>query len=174
MEQSNAMPPGVEIRAGYEPGLIGRVVELHGSYYAVAWGSGAPFEALMAKDFCEFITGYDPERDLVLAARVDGALAGSISIVGRNPGPDGVQLRFFIVDPAFHGRGAGKALLNAAMGWCGRKGYRKVFLWTVDHLPQSRGLYEKMGFRVVERCPDDRYTVVRDNLKMVLSLDDAG
>ncbi|MGB7849176.1 MAG: GNAT family N-acetyltransferase [Candidatus Acidiferrum sp.] len=160
----------IEIHRGYEPGLVGRVAELHGRYYAAAWGSGAPFELLMTREFCDFIEHYDPERDLVLSSHISGALVGSISILGQNPSPDGVQLRFFIVDPAYHGRGAGKVLLSTVLEWCRERRFRKIFLWTVDHLPQSRTLYEKAGFRVTERCPDDRYTVHRDNLKMELAL----
>lgn len=160
----------VEIERGYEPGLVGRVIELHGRYYAWAWGAWAPFEILMAREFCDFIERYDIERDLVLCAHIERALVGSISVLGRNSGPDGVQLRFFIVDPAYHGRGAGKALLASALEWCRERGFRKVFLWTVDDLPQSRGLYGKVGFRVVRRCPDDRYTVHRENLMMELML----
>jgi GNAT superfamily N-acetyltransferase len=162
-------PTAVAIHRGYEPGLIGRVGELHGRYYAQAWGSGAPFEMLVTREFCEFIEHYDPGRDLVLSAHIDGVMAGSISMLGRSA--DEVQLRFFIVDPAYHGRGAGKALLTDALAWSRERGFRKVFLWTVDGLPQSFGLYQKAGFRVTERCPDDRYTVLRDNLKMELTLD---
>ncbi len=160
----------IVIRRGYEPGLLGRVGELHGRYYAEAWGSGAAFEALILREFCEFIEGYDPDRDLVLAAHIGEALVGSISIRGRDRNPDGAQLRFFIVDPAYHGRGAGRALLTAALAWCRERGFAKVFLWTVDNLPQSRSLYEKAGFRITEQCADDRYTVVRHNLKMELAL----
>jgi GNAT superfamily N-acetyltransferase len=161
---------GVVIRPGYEPGLLGRIGELHGRYYAAAWGSGAPFEVLVLRDVCDFIEGYDPEWDLVLAAYIGDTLVGSISVIGREHGPDGAQLRFFIVDPTYHGRGAGKALLARALAWCRERGFSKAFLWTVDGLPQSRRLYEKAGFQVVERCPDDRYTVHRDNLKMELVL----
>lgn len=168
--QSQEMQTDLEIHRGYEPGLIGRVGELHGRYYAGAWGSGAPFEIMMTREFCDFIERYDPEKDLVLSAHIGGALIGSISILGQNPGADGVQLRFFLVDPAYQGRGAGKVLLSEALDWCRGSGFRKIFLWTVDHLEQSRGLYEKVGFRVTERCTDDRYTVQRDNLKMELSL----
>ena len=160
----------VAIHRGYEPGLIGRVGELHGRYYAVAWGSGAPFEMLITREFCEFIEHYDPENDLVLSAHIDGVMVGSISMLGQKQGPDGVQLRFFIVDPAYHGRGAGKALLANALAWCRERDFNKIFLWTVDELPQSRGLYEKAGFRVTQRIPDDRYTVPRVNLKMELTL----
>jgi GNAT superfamily N-acetyltransferase len=163
-------PAGIDIRAGYEPGLVGRVAELHGRYYAKVWGSGAPFEVLMSRDFCEFIEGYDPERDLVLAAYDGDDIVGSISMIGRAASPDGVQLRFFIVDPPYHGRGVGRALLSTALDWCHARGFRRIFLWTVDQLPESRRLYEKAGFRIVERHRDDRYTVERDNLKMELAL----
>jgi GNAT superfamily N-acetyltransferase len=163
--------PSIEIHRGYEPGLVGRVGELHGRFYATAWGSGAPFELLITREFCDFIEQYDPEKDLVLSAHIRGVLVGSISMVGRKPGFYEAQLRFFIVDPAYHGRGAGKALLSMALEWCRERRFRKIFLWTVDHLPQSRRLYEKAGFRVTERCPDDRYTVHRDNLKMELTLE---
>ncbi|HWZ98403.1 MAG TPA: GNAT family N-acetyltransferase [Candidatus Dormibacteraeota bacterium] len=164
------MQNDLEIHRGYEPGLIGRVGELHGRYYAQAWGSGAPFELMMTREFCDFIEHYDPEKDLVLSAHIGGVMVGSISMLGRTAGADGVQLRFFLVDPAYQGHGAGKALFSAALEWCRERGFHKIFLWTVDHLPQSRGLYEKAGFRVTERCPDDRYTVLRDNLKMELSM----
>lgn len=161
-------PVGVAIRRGYEPGLVGRVGELHGRYYAEAWGSGAPFEILLVRELCAFMETYDAARDLVLTAHIGDALVGSISILGPHRNPDGAQLRFFIVDPAWHGHGAGKALLDAALAWCREQGYAKVFLWTVDGLPASRRLYEKAGFRVTQRCPDDRYTVARDNLRMEL------
>jgi GNAT superfamily N-acetyltransferase len=125
----------------------------------------------MTREFCDFIEQYDAETDLVLSAHISGMLVGSISILGQNPGPDGVQLRFFLVDPGYQGCGAGKVLLSIALEWCRERRFRKIFLWTVDHLPQSRGLYEKAGFRVTQRCPDDRYTVHRDNLKMELTLE---
>lgn len=166
----SSVPAGIEIHQGYEPGLIGRVSELHGRYYAKEWGAGAAFEVLMTHDICAFIESYDAQKDLILSAHIGGTLVGAIAILGQHPEPEGVQLRFFLVDPVYHGRGAGKTLLQAALDWCKKRGYIKVFLWTVDHLPQSRGLYESVGFRVTERHYDDRYTVPRDNLKMELVL----
>jgi GNAT superfamily N-acetyltransferase len=170
-ESQNATPACVELRRGYEPGLIGRVGELHGRYYAAAWGVGAPFEIMMTREFCEFIEHYDPNRDIVVSAHIGGVLIGSISIVGERAGAGGAQLRFFLVDPKYHGYGAGKALLKAALEWCRERGFRKVFLWTVDHLPQSRRLYEQAGFRVTTRCIDDRYTAPLECLKLECSLD---
>jgi GNAT superfamily N-acetyltransferase len=165
-----AMKTEVELRRGYEPGVVGRIGELHGRYYAAAWGSGAPFEILVSRALCDFVEHYDARKDLLLTAHVDGVMVGSLAVAGRTPGPGSAQLRFVIVDPAYQGRGAGKAMLNTALDWCREAGFRKVFLWTVDHLPASRSMYEKAGFRVTERCSDDRYTVHRDNLKMELTL----
>ncbi len=161
---------GLEIRRGYEPGLLGRAAELHGRYYAEIWGSGAPFESLVAREFGEFVEGYDEGDDLLLSARKDGRVIGMIAIYGRRRLPEGAQLRFFIVDPDCHGCGAGKALLAEALSWCRQRGFLKVFLWTVDGLPASRRLYERAGFLVTERVSDDRYTVVRDNLRLELDL----
>ncbi|HXP96978.1 MAG TPA: GNAT family N-acetyltransferase, partial [Telmatospirillum sp.] len=148
----------------------GRVGELHGRYYAEAWGSGAPFEIMIIREFSDFIEQYDPNKDLVLSAHIGGDLVGSVSILGRGPEQQSAQLRFFLVSPKFHGRGIGKILLRTALDWCRERGFRTIFLWTVDNLPQSRSLYEATGFRVTRRCKDDRYTVLHDNLKMELSL----
>jgi GNAT superfamily N-acetyltransferase len=164
------IPASIEIHRGYEPGIIGRVGELHGRYYAAAWGVGAGFELMMTREFCDFVEHYDSKNDLLLSAHIGGVLAGSISILG-DPGPERAQLRFFLVDPRYHGRGAGKMLLNAALSWCRAQRFRKVFLWTVDNLPQSRRLYEQAGFRVTAQCIDDRYTAPLACLKMELTLD---
>ena len=170
-QSQNVQQTSVELRRGYEPGLIGRVAELHGRYYAVAWGVGAAFEIMMARDLCDFIEHYDPRRDLVLSAFVGEVLIGSISILGEKAGAEGAQLRFFLVDPLYQGRGAGKALLQGALQWCRERGFHKIFLWTVDHLPQSRQLYEKAGFRVTMRCADDRYSAPLESLRMECSQD---
>ena len=75
------IPAGIEIHSGYEPGIIGRVSELHGRYYAAAWGVGAGFELMMTREFCDFVEHYDSKNDLLLSAHIDGVLAGSISIL---------------------------------------------------------------------------------------------
>jgi hypothetical protein len=53
----------VEIQKGYIPGAIGRVVELHGTYYARQWGFGLFFEALVATGLANFLSRYDESHD---------------------------------------------------------------------------------------------------------------
>ena len=43
----------VEIASGPIPGAIGRITELHGSYYHKHWGFGQFFEAKVATDLVE-------------------------------------------------------------------------------------------------------------------------
>jgi GNAT superfamily N-acetyltransferase len=167
------MTPSTEapltIRSGYEPGAIGRIGELHGAYYAAAWGSGAAFEIQMLRELCDFVERYDPTHSLLLTAHTPDRLVGALVAMLIN-GTRSARLRFVIVDPACQGRGAGKAMVNAALDWCRTRDVDTVFLWTVEGLPASRALYEQAGFHIVERVHDSRYSIPLTSLKMELSL----
>ena len=156
MTQSDVTPT-IVLRSGYEPGSIGRIGELHGRYYAAAWGSGAAFEIQMLRALCAFVEEYDPLTHVLLTAHAGGVLIGSAAVI-RFQENRRAQLRWVIVDPAWQGRGAGRALLQAALDWCRERGVEICFLWTVEGLPASRTMYERAGFRLVERAEDARYT----------------
>jgi len=151
---------------GYRPGALGRIAEMHGVYYAGAWGSGAEFEGMMAHEMREFLAHYQQGRDLLLTAWVDGRIVGSIAVEGSQAERSGARIRWVIVDEASQGRGIGKELLNRALAFCRDAGFSTAYLWTVEGLPQALGLYERAGFRTVERFSDDRYSVPRVNLLM--------
>jgi GNAT superfamily N-acetyltransferase len=141
---------GVEIRSGYLPGAIGRIVELHGAYYASHWGFGAFFEARMARELAEFVDRFDQKRDGLWTAIVSGRIEGSIAIEGSHACDGRAHLRWFILDPALHGQGTGRRLLGEAVGFCRRSGHRDVSLWTFSGLDAARRLYEQAGFRLAE------------------------
>jgi GNAT superfamily N-acetyltransferase len=141
---------GAVIRSGYLPGAIGRIVELHGAYYASHWGFGAFFEARMARELAEFMDRFDPARDGLWTAAVAGRIAGSIAIDGTRAGDGGAHLRWFILDPGLHGQGTGRRLLGEAVGFCRNSGHRRVSLWTFSGLDAARQLYEQAGFRLAE------------------------
>ena len=159
----------IVLRSGYEPGVIGRIGELHGRYYAVAWGSGAAFEMQVLRGLCAFVEAYDSRTHLLLTAHAGETVIGSAA-VQLFPPVRQAQLRLVIVDPAWQGRGAGRALLDAALAWCRARGVETCFLWAVEGLPASRAMYERAGFRVVERVEDARDTVPRVSLRMELPL----
>ena len=160
-------PGFIAIRTGYLPGVIGRIGELHGRYYAAAWGSGAAYEIQIIRALCGFFEEDRGDR-VFFSAHCGGRLIGSLAVLPTAPGR--AQLRFVIVDPDYQGRRAGRAMLDAAFAWCRERGLYDVFLWTVEGLPVSRTMYERAGFRVVERVDDARYTVPRTSIRMEASM----
>jgi GNAT superfamily N-acetyltransferase len=160
----------VEYVSGFEPGYLGRIVELHGVYYAKAWGESQHFEATVAIEMGEFSHAYDATKDLLLSAVFEGQLAGSIAIVGPRGADGDARLRWFILDEQYHGRGIGRTLLKRAIEFCREKRYASVHLWTVEGLPESFALYERSGFAITERVVDLRHGIERINLKMSLTL----
>src|SRR5574341_2560074 len=105
----------VEIRRGYFPGSIGRVVELHARYYHVHWGFGAFFEAQVASGLAEFFGRYDELRDAFWIATVSGRVEGSITIDGAHAADTGAHLRWFIMSDALRGKGVGTRLIRTAV-----------------------------------------------------------
>ncbi len=141
----------IEIASGYSPGAIGRVVELHGTYYHTHWGFGAFFEAKIASELAEFFGRYDPRRDAFWTAAAFGRIQGTITIDGVHAHEEGAHLRWFIVSDALRGKGVGKRLIHAAVEFCRHNRYPRVYLWTFEGLQAARHLYETAGFQLVEQ-----------------------
>jgi GNAT superfamily N-acetyltransferase len=140
---------GVVIHKGYIPGAIGKVVELHGTYYAQHWGFGVFFEAMIAKELASFFSGYDESHDGFWVA-VDGQrIVGSITIDGNEADTKGAHLRWFILDAEYLGKGIGNQLMGEAMRFCAEMNFQRVHLSTFAGLDSARHLYEKWGFRLV-------------------------
>jgi hypothetical protein len=51
------------VDSGYVPGSIGRISELHNTYYHDHWRFGVYFEAKVAAELSEFLTRFDEKRD---------------------------------------------------------------------------------------------------------------
>jgi GNAT superfamily N-acetyltransferase len=141
----------VEIRKGYVPGAIGRVVELHGTYYHARAGFGSFFEAKVASELAEFIGRYDEGRDGFWTAWAGGRIEGSITIDGIHAAHEGAHLRWFIMSDALRGKGAGTRLMATAVDFCRSNGYNRITLWTFEGLDPARHLYEKTKFVLVEQ-----------------------
>ncbi len=155
---------------GYVPGAIGRIAELHGCYYSEHWGFGLFFEAKVATDMSEFLSRLDENRDgfwtICKGNRVEGALA----IDGAKAGSEGAHLRWFILSSAVRGSGYGNRLMEKAVDFCKRCGYRQLYLWTFDGLHAARHLYEKFGFRFSEQYEGTQWGTKVMEQKFVLQL----
>ena len=141
----------VEIVKGYIPGALGRVAELHGTYYHEHWGFGCFFEAKVATELSGFLARYDQKRDGFWTALLAGRIEGSITIDGIHAEGKGAHLRWFIMSDALRGQGVGNRMLKASIDFCRNQDYRQVYLWTFEGLDAARHLYEKAGFKLVEQ-----------------------
>jgi GNAT superfamily N-acetyltransferase len=143
----------VDIRTGYQPGVIGWTAAIHGTYYHRHWDFDLFFEAKVASELAAFLERYSPESDGFWTARTDGDIRGAIAIDGEAPGTEWAHLRWFIVDEPCQCRGIGGLLLDTAMAFCLERGHRRVYLWTFEGLWRARRLYESRGFELVETHP---------------------
>ncbi|WP_172963426.1 bifunctional helix-turn-helix transcriptional regulator/GNAT family N-acetyltransferase [Thalassospira marina] len=154
--RENAPTPAAEdvaIIAGYQPGLIGRVVEMHGRFYARTEGFGAFFEARVAAGLAEFSGRLAAPCNQIWAAMEGGRIAGSIAIDGEDLGENTAHLRWFIMDDALRGKGAGRQLLQKALQFCDDRGFAQTRLWTFRGLDAARRLYEAHGFMLEDEWP---------------------
>ena len=142
----------VTIQEGYAPGCIGRIAQLHASYYSRSNGFGAPFEAKVAQELGAFCLDYKPGRDGLWLA-VGSSIEGSIAIDGSGGTDHGAHLRWFITSDACRGQGIGKLLLARALDFADGAHYKQVHLWTFAGLAAARHLYEAHGFKLVEERP---------------------
>lgn len=83
----------------------------------------------------------------------DGAeLAGHVAlslVTGENPepAPEGmINLWQMFVGRAWQGRGVATQLMSAAVAEAGRRGYRRLRLWTPQGAAQARRFYEREGW----------------------------
>jgi GNAT superfamily N-acetyltransferase len=136
--------------SGYIPGAIGRIAELHGTYYYKRWGFHLFFESKVATELSEFLRRFNEEHDGFWVASVEEKIVGSIAIDGVNHDSQGAHLRWFIVALQSQGHGVGKMLLEEAVEFCRRKEFGRIYLWTFAGLDPARHLYEKFGFKLCE------------------------
>lgn len=145
------------IREGYVPGCIGRIAELHASYYHRTAGFGLSFESKVARELADFCDPYVAARDGLWLALADGRIEGSIAIDGSHAARDGAHLRWFIVSDALRGAGVGRLLLARAVDFCRARHGGRAYLWTFRGLDAAAHLYREHGFRLAEELPGHRW-----------------
>ncbi len=140
------------ILKGYIPGAIGRLTELHGIYYHQDWGFGLFFEAKVATEMSEFLSRFDPSRDGFWILCKNDRVEGGIAIDGVNGVTAGAHLRWFILSLEVRGRGFGHRLMEEAIFFCKKNGYKRIYLNTFEGLHPARHLYEKFGFKLAHQA----------------------
>jgi len=72
--------------------------------------------------------------------------------------PEGfVELTYITVGAGFRGRGLGQQMVEEYCRWWARRGYAGVELSVEEENVAALGLYEKLGFSVMEKRQEGRY-----------------
>ncbi|UNK75354.1 bifunctional helix-turn-helix transcriptional regulator/GNAT family N-acetyltransferase [Raoultella planticola] len=147
----------VTIVSGYRPGMIGRIAQMHGEYYARHHGFGHFFEGKVASGLAEFSARLDAECNHIWLAVLEGNIVGSVAIDGEDLGNNEAHLRWFILDDRCRGSGVGRRLLAEAMAFCDRRAFLAVQLWTFSGLHAAHALYESFGFTLHKEWQGDQW-----------------
>ncbi len=153
---------------GYIPGAIGRITELHATYYNEHWGFDLNFEYQVATELSEFLIRFNEASDGFWLAILDGKIVGSVAIDSSSGSTEGARLRWFIVAPECQGHGVGQALMREAINFCKKANLSRVCLWTFCGLDAARYLYEKYGFTLCKEHKDNQWgnTVTHQMFKL--------
>ncbi|MEA9392561.1 helix-turn-helix domain-containing GNAT family N-acetyltransferase [Acerihabitans sp. TG2] len=145
------------IVSGYHAGMIGRITEMHGSYYAREHNFGRFFESKVATGLADFSGRLDKACNQIWLAVLDERIVGSVAIDGEDLGNGEAHLRWFILDDGCRGSGAGKKLIGEAMKFCDDREFSAVQLWTFNKLAAARRLYESFGFKLSKEWQGDQW-----------------
>ena len=118
-------------------------------------------EGWILGEFAQFLRDHDPEYECTFMA-VRRANVGADRVrqirlggtYGCRVSDDTVSLRMLYVDRSARGLRLGSKLADLVLDFARAKAYAKVQLITHHRLQQARRLYEKRGFRMVDRQED--------------------
>ena len=156
--------------SSYIPGAIGRIAQLHGTYYHKHWGFDLFFESKVAIELAEFLRRLNETQDGFWVASIGEKIVGAIAIDGINHNSVGAHLRWFIVAPENQGQGIGERLIGEAVAFCRKKKFNRVYLWTFAGLDPARRLYEKFGFKLCEQREGNQWGRTVTEQKFELNL----
>ena len=104
---------------------------------------------------------YDPEMDdhtgrTVVAVADDGTVIGSANMyANREGGGAHIASASFMVDPAHHGRGTGRALGDDALKWARSRGFHGMqFNAVVESNTRAVRLWKSLGFEIIGTIPE--------------------
>jgi len=136
------------IRHILKPDDLDSLVRLHGMLYAEEYGFDKTFETYVADGLAELTGSPRPEKNRLWLAEMDDRMVGCIAIVAR-PGNE-AQLRWFLVKRDQRRLGIGTELMEKALRFSRKQGFKTVFLWTTSELDAARRVYMRFGFGKTE------------------------
>lgn len=144
----NLLQTEFSLKTDYQPGLIGKIIALHGQAYVEQFSFGQYFECKVGKELITFIENYNADCSQIWSLSKDNRILGSITIDGSQAQLKGAHLRWFNLDPESQGLGLGHLLLETAIQFCMNHHYSSIYLWTLKDLEPAGKLYRSKGFKL--------------------------
>ncbi|STW88705.1 putative MarR family regulatory protein [Klebsiella pneumoniae] len=150
--------PQISLMTGYQPGMIGRIAQMHGEYYARHHDFGAFFEGKVASGVAEFATRLSSPANQIWLAIREGENRRLTGYRWRGPRPAGGA--FALVhspmtaagEPALAGGSSARRWLSAIVASLAR-----CSLWTFKGLDAARKLYESFGFTLIREWQGEQW-----------------
>ena len=155
-----------------EPGDVDWLVDQHGRHYADAEGFDASFGRLVAEILAAYVRDRDPSCERAWIAVEDGRRLGSIFCVRQDA--ETAKLRLFLLVPEARGKGLGRRLLAACMGYAKDRGYARMALWTHESHAAACALYRETGWTLVNSKPVRSFGVDLVEQAWEIALQDPG
>lgn len=77
----------------------------------------------------------------------DERVVGTVGAVPRDAAT--CEIKRVYLDRAYRGRGHGRLMMEAILGWAAGAGFRSAVAWSDDRLTVAHAMYRRLGF---ERC----------------------
>ena len=97
--------------------------------------------------------GVPPARKFYLGFFAGDTMLAVLDLIDGYPDADTAYIGFFLMNPAYQGRGLGSALIGELAAALGRFGFRALRLGIDKGNPQSGHFWQKNGFTVLREVP---------------------
>jgi len=142
-------PETITIR-GQKAGDLGWIFQRHAVVYGEEFSYNEIFESYVCDGLAPFMKNYNHEMDRLWIGEMVGRRVGSVAVHHDENRAGWAKLRWFLVENEARRRGLGTKLLDTAVTFCKKAGYKGIYLWTVSDLDAARRLYERIGFTLAE------------------------
>ncbi|HEX6390549.1 MAG TPA: GNAT family N-acetyltransferase [Solirubrobacteraceae bacterium] len=114
------------------------------------------YDPEMSEDEARALWMVPPPARVVVAVADAGAIVGTANMYANRPGPGAhVASASFMVDPAHHGRGIGRALGEDMIAWARGAGFRAIqFNAVVETNERAVRLWRSLGFATIGTVPE--------------------
>ena len=90
-------------------------------------------------------------RTYFVALNEENQVIGGVGAARFEGIPDCAEIQKLYLDDSTKGKGYGRELMQIAESWARETGYKLLYLETHSNLKVAMQLYEKLGFRQIER-----------------------